>query len=134
MAVIATDVAVELGRPTPLPQSESDRYSSWIDRAERMIRRRATSLGVAWGDVDPDTLDDVVLLAVTRHARNPDGVESYDVSVDDAREMRRFRAGSGELTITDQWWGWLFPGSVSGAFSVRPYGEPDGVSDLVGWS
>lgn len=134
MAVIATDVAVELGRPTPLPQSESDRYSSWIDRAERMIRRRATSLGVAWGDVDPDTLDDVVLLAVTRHARNPDGIESYDVSVDDAREMRRYRSGSGELTITDQWWGWLFPGSVSGAFSVRPYGEPDGVSDLAGWS
>lgn len=127
MAVTANDVAVELGRPTPLSQVESDQLSSWIDRVERMIQRRATRLGVEWSEIDLDVLDDVVLLAVAQHARNPDGVEYYDVSVDDAREMRRYRSGAGELTITDLWWSWLFPGSASGAFSVRPYSAPDPV-------
>lgn len=124
--VTPADVAVELGLPTPLDAQQSGQFEGWIARVERMIRRRANQVGVPWDDVDLETLDDVVLLAVTQHARNPDGVESYDVSVDDGREMRRFRAGSGELTITDLWWSWLFPDvPASGAFSVRPYGEPD---------
>ena len=134
--VTPADVAVELGLPTPLDAQQSGQFEGWIARVERMIRRRANQVGVPWDDVDLETLDDVVLLAVTQHARNPDGVESYDVSVDDGREMRRFRAGSGELTITDLWWSWLFPDvPASGAFSVRPYGASDVcVPGLVDWS
>lgn len=122
--VTPNDVALELGRPIPLDPQQSDQFASWIDRTERMIRRRADRLGVAWEDVDPQTLDDVILLVVAKHAQNPEAVESYDISVDDGREMRRYRS-SGELTITDEWWGWLFPDMTSGAFSTRPYGAPD---------
>ena len=125
MAVIPEDVATELGRPTPLDTQTHNQFAGWIDRTERMIRRRADRLGVAWDDIDPQTLDDVVLLVVAKHAQNPEAVESYDISVDDGREMRRYRSGAGELVITDEWWNWLFPDMTSGAFSTRPYGAPD---------
>lgn len=127
MHVTPFDVAVELGRPTPLDETLSDQWQSWIDRAVRLIERRAARLGVALADLDADVIDDVVLLAVAEHARNPEGVDTYDISVDDGRESRRYRHSSGRITITDEWWSWLFPGSGSGAFSVRPYGEPDPV-------
>lgn len=122
-AVMPNDVAVELGQ-LPLDEATEVRYKSWIDRAERMIRRQADRLGVAWEDVDLDTVHDVVLLAVAQHARNPEAMESVDISVDDGREMRRYRS-SGEIAISDLWWSWLFPDSASGAFSVRPHFEPD---------
>lgn len=124
MAVTPADVAVELGRPTPLDATTEAQWQSWIDRAGRRIVRRAVKLEVDPDSLDPETVDEVVLLAVVAHARNPEGVESYDLSIDDAREMRRFRSGSGEITITDEWWGWLFP-SAAEAFSTRTAGEPD---------
>lgn len=123
MNVTPNDVAVELGT-SPIDEATEHRYFSWIARAERMIRRQADRLGVAWEDVDQDTVDDVILLAVAQHARNPEALESYDVSVDDGREMRRYRS-SGQIDISDLWWSWLFPDGASGAFSVRPYFEPD---------
>ena len=64
-------------------------------------------------------------LAVAEHARNPEGVDSYDVSIDDGRESRRYRHSTGRITITDEWWGWLFPSVESGAFSTQTYGAPD---------
>lgn len=124
MAVTPADVAVELGRPTPLDSTTESQWQSWIDRAGRLITRRANKLGVDPVTLDAETVDDVVLLAVVAHARNPEGVESYDLSIDDAREMRRFRSASGEVAITDEWWGWLFP-AASEAFSTRTAGEPD---------
>ena len=126
MPVTPFDVATELGRPTPLDETTESQWQSWIDRATRLIDRRATSLGVEFSTLDGETVDDVVLLAVAEHARNPEGVDSYDVAVDDGRETRRYRHSSGRITITDEWWGWLFPGLSSGAFSVVPYGEPAG--------
>ena len=124
MPVTPSDVAVELGRTAPLDTATRDQWQNWIDRAGRLITRRATKLGVDPAELDPETVDDVVLLAVVAHARNPEGVESYDLSIDDAREMRRFTRASGEVTITDEWWGWLFP-AASEAFSTRTAGEPD---------
>lgn len=127
MTVTPDDIAVELGRPTPVDASTAAQWQSWIDRAVRQIDRRATYLGVDVLTLDAQTVDDVVLLAVSQHARNPEGVDTYDVSVDDGRESRRYRHSKGELMITDLWWGWLFPSFTSGAFSTQTYGEPDGV-------
>ena len=125
MAVTAHEVAIELGRPTPLDDATESQWQSWIDLAVRLITRRAASLGVDFGTLDYETVDDVVLLAVVEHARNPDGVDSYDIAVDDGRETRRYRHSSGRITIRDEWWGWLFPTSVQGAFTTLTYGEPD---------
>lgn len=125
MAVIPSDVAVELGRPTPLDSATELQWHSWISRAERLIERRAERLGVDFSTLDADLVDDVVLLAVAEHARNPEGVDTYDISVDDGRESRRYRHSTGRITITDEWWGWLFPSSVQGAFTTLTYGEPD---------
>lgn len=37
MAVTPTDVATELGRPTPLDATTAEQWQSWIDRAVRLI-------------------------------------------------------------------------------------------------
>ena len=126
MAVTPSAVAVELGRPTPLDAATETQWQAWIDRAGRMIERRAAALGVDPLTLDEGTVDDVVLLAVAEHARNPEGVDTYDISVDDGRESRRYRHSSGQISITDQWWSWLFPSSALGVFTTQTYGEPDG--------
>ena len=126
MAVTPNDVATELGRPTPLDATTVAQWQSWIDRAVRLIERRAAALSVDYLTLDEQTVDDVVLLAVVEYARNPEGVDTYDISVDDGRESRRYRHSTGRITITDEWWGWLFPGIGSGAFSTQTYGAPDG--------
>lgn len=131
--VTPEDVAVELGM-SELDQATSDRLVSWIARAERMIRRRAGSLGVEWTAVDPDAVNDVILMAVAQYARNPEGAEYYDVSVDDAREMRRFQSPQTALTILDEWWALLFPSVTSGAFSTQMFGQPDRVCAGLDWS
>ena len=125
MAVTPSDVAVELGRTAPLDAGTQAQWQTWIDRAERLIHRRAESLSVDPATLDSQTVDDVVLLAVAEHARNPEGVDTYDISVDDGRESRRYRHSTGRITITDEWWGWLFPGAGSGAFSTQTFGAPD---------
>ena len=125
MAVTPADVAVELGRPTPLDASTEAQWQNWIDRATRMIERRAVALGIDPLTLDVQTVDDVVLLAVAEHARNPEGVDTYDISVDDGRESRRYRHSAGQVTITDLWWSWLFPSSALGVFTTQTYGEPD---------
>lgn len=125
MAVTPADVAVELGRPTPLEAATETQWQAWIDRAGRMIERRAVALGVDYSTLDTETVDDVVLLAVAEHARNPEGVDTYDISVDDGRESRRYRHSAGQVTITDLWWSWLFPSSALGVFTTQTYGEAD---------
>lgn len=134
MAVIPDDVATELGRPTPLDLATTEQFASWIERAVRLIQMRAARMQVEFTSLDQDVVDDVVVQAVAAHARNPEGVEYYDVSVDDAREMRRWSGGSaGRIFITDEWWSWLFPDADSGAFSVRPSFEPDHIPGPVPW-
>lgn len=113
------DVAVELGRPLPLDSATTDRWSRWIDRARRQIGREFRDEG-GIDSLDPDTVDDVVLLAVSRHAGNPDGVESEDLAVDDARRSRRYSHAEGAITITDEWWSWLRPSRKRpGAFTIK---------------
>ena len=133
MAVTPADVAVELGRTAPLDPATQAQWQSWIDRAERLIHRRAESLSVDPVDLDAQTVDDVVLLAVAEHARNPEGVDTYDISVDDGREFRRFKHAEGRITIADEWWEWLFPGTGSGAFSTLTYGVSDREASSALW-
>lgn len=129
MPVLPSDVGVEIGQ-APDAATEAQ-WATWIARTERQIVRRAERLGIDPLTLDVETVDDVVLLAVAAHARNPEGVDTLDVSVDDGRVSRRYRTGSGEVAITDQWWSWLFPSVQSGAFSVRPGFESDRLEDVL---
>lgn len=129
MTVTPDDIAAELGDPTPVADPTETQWQGWIDRTVRQIERRARRMGVDPEDLDEETVDDVVLLAVARHARNPEGAVSLDTSVDDGREMVKLRHSDGEVTITDLWWSWLFPDAASGAWSTRTAGEPDECAD-----
>jgi hypothetical protein len=123
------DVATETG--IHLTGDLEARWALWIDRTVRQIQRRAERLGVDFDDLSEQTVDDVVLLAVAAHARNPEGVDTVDVSADDGRVSRRYAKSAGEVSITDLWWSWLFPSVESGAFSVRPGFEPDEWSEVA---
>ncbi len=123
MATTVYEVAVELGRPTPAQDSvQWSQWSQWIARTYRDIERR---FGVAYSTLDPGVVDDVVLLAVAEHARNPDGVDSYTVSVDDGSDTKRYTHSSGRIVIRDEWWAMLSPAAASGVGSTQTYGMSD---------
>lgn len=118
------EIAVELGRPTPTTTVEYAQWSLWITDAEMLIVNRLGDLNA----LDSDTVAYVVRKAVAAHVKRPDDATQVDISVDDGRVSRRYASGKGEVTITDAWWRLLDPDlGDSGAFSVRPYGQPDTV-------
>lgn len=110
MAVTPSDIATELGRPTPASDDPQYRqWEQWIDRAQRAIARRADRLNVSFGSLDPQTVDDVVIYAVVRrHSRPVDGAESTtdQVAVDDGsvNQTRRYGQAQGDIHFLDQWW------------------------------
>lgn len=111
------DVRVELGRPT-LDPVEVEQITSWIGRAENLIRARLGDLAL----LDQPLLVDVVVQAVARKARNPDGKVSEDI--DDYRYRLNTDAARGDLFITADEWALLSPDSGSSAFTIRPAFTP----------
>lgn len=108
--VTPEDIADELGRPTPSPDTQQWRqWSSWIDRALRAIVRRAEKVGVSYETLDPEAVSDVIIQAVARRATRPvDGAESTtdQVAVDDGsvNQTRRYGTGLGDIHFLDAWW------------------------------
>ena len=127
-------VASELGRlPDSITETEQAQWSQWLERVERAIAARFARAGlvldeqVAQGAPSAATVADVEVIAVARKVVNPSGDTSTTVTVDDASVTRR-REGVGTasgLDLTDAEWALLLPASSSGAFSVRPFYEPD---------
>ena len=129
-------VAAELGRSTPGSGSpEGLQWQQWLDRVERAISARFVASGlvlfeqVSLGQPDGETVADVEVAAVARKARNPEGLTSTTVSIDDGSITRRRdgvpNAGDDPLALTAAEWALLLPASAVGAFTVRPYFEPD---------
>ena len=127
------DVAVELRGSTTVSTEEQAQWQQWLDRVERDIsrafRRRGLYLNdqIAKGDPDADTVKDIEVAAVARKVENPSGDTSTTVSIDDGSVTRR-KEGAGTvagLDLTNDEWAKLFPAMTSGAFSIRPYHEPD---------
>lgn len=122
MAVTVEDIAVELGRPTPVDVTTAGQWSKWIDRAVRLIAERAASLGVDVSSLDPDAVDDVVTQAVALRALAPaDGAEQVteQASVDDTQvqKSRRYgRTASGPIFL-DEWWARLGLSAATGAWT-----------------
>ena len=122
MYAIASDVATNLGRP--LTQAEEAQAAQWIGWAESTIQRRLGNLA----QLDPDTLNMVIVEAVSRRLRMPEPVSQVSVSVDDANINKTYQKATGLIDILPEWWaalGWV----ESGAFSVTPYGAPDASPD-----
>ena len=118
MYAIASDVATNLGRS--LTQAEEAQAAQWIGWAESTIQRRLGDLA----QLDPDTLNMVIVEAVSRRLRMPEPVTQVSVSVDDANVNKTYSKATGLIDILPEWWaalGWV----ESGAFSVTPYGAPD---------
>lgn len=127
-------VAAELGRlPESVTDAESAQWGQWLERVERAISARFKRAGlvlseqVALGEPDGATVADVEVAAVARKVDNPGGETSTTVTVDDGSVTRRkegLSTASG-LDLTDAEWALLLPASQSGAFSIRPFYEPD---------
>ena len=118
MYATASDVATNLGRS--LTDAEAAQAAQWIGWAESTIQRRLGDLGA----LDPDTLNMVIVEAVSRRLRMPEPVTQVSVSVDDANVNKTYQKATGLIDILPEWWaalGWV----ESGAFSVTPYGAPD---------
>ena len=117
-----SEVATNIGRP--LTDAESAQVAQWIGWAESTIQRRLGDLA----QLDPDTLNMVIVEAVSRRLRMPEPVSQVSVSVDDGNVNKTYQKATGLIDILPEWWaalGWV----ESGAFSVTPYGAPDASPD-----
>jgi hypothetical protein len=114
MTAIA-DVETSIGRS--LTEPEQSQVNQWIGDAELQIRLRLGDLDL----LDQDALDFVTREAVVARLRNPDGMSSE--TIDDY--TYRLPSETRRVTIIDDWWRMLDPNTGSGAFSARPYFEPD---------
>lgn len=96
----------------------------WIDRAERMLRKRFTNLQDRIGDGEPDLLDtvkDTVSAMVQRVFRNPEGIRQTSVTTGPFSEQRTYGGNQpGALYISDEEAGALTGRVTSGAFEVDP--------------
>jgi myo-inositol catabolism protein IolC len=115
VAVTITDIETALGRT--LTATEQAQATQWIADALMLIEARLGDPAL----LDQTALDYVVREAVVSRFRNPEGYQSE--SIDDytyrhPNETRR-------VTILPEWWELLAPLNQSGAFSTRPYFEPD---------
>lgn len=124
MAVITyEDVSVAIGRPIS-DTDEQQQVGQWIDDVEMLI-------GARLGDVS--LLDQGLLAYVVRETviermryRSEDGNDSDNT--DNGREHYF-------LQVLDPWWALLSPSKTgSGAFSVRPFFEPDDVDPMESWA
>lgn len=96
-------------------------WQRWIDRAYRDIQRHYSE--DVYATFKSDDVDDVVVRAVTAHARawRETQEDRYSVAVDDGREERTYSRDPGIFTMPEWAWDELDPDSTSGAFSVDPY-------------
>lgn len=115
MTVAIVDIETALGRT--LNSTETSQANQWIDDARMLIGARLGDLTL----LGQPALDYVVREAVVARFRNPEGFQSE--SIDDYT----YRHGSEtrRVTILPEWWNLLDPDAGSGAFSARPYFEPD---------
>jgi hypothetical protein len=119
----STDIGVALCRT--LTAAETAQADQWIEDALLLIRVR---LGDS-ATLDQDVLDYVVREAVAARFRNPEGYQSE--TIDDY--TYRLPAETRRITILPEWWEMLSPATETGAYSIRPYFEPD-VLDLTSWT
>jgi len=125
VVITYADVAVALGRPIT-GSDEVAQVEWWISSALVQVKSRLGDPAL----LDQDVLRFVVVEAVAAKAQNPEGAASE--TVDDY--TYRLPNESRRVTILDEWWKMLDQNTGSGAFSARPYFEPDTVDPTLGWA
>lgn len=133
-----SDVAAELGRPTPTDPPIVAQWQRWLSRVENMIRARIPDLDalVTAGTPSEALVVDVEAAVVARKVLNPEGLRQVTRAIDDGSVTKTVdqTRSSGELGLTEDDWGLLLPTADSGAFSTRPGFEPDTGPLLGVWS
>lgn len=124
-----SDVAAELGRPTPTDAPTLAQWERWLSRVENMIRARIPDLDalVTAGTPSEAIVVDVEAAVVARKVLNPEGLRQVTRAIDDGSVTKTVdqTRSSGELMLTDDEWGFLLPTAEAEAFSTRPGFEPD---------
>lgn len=118
-----TDVQIRLGRPIT-SAAEIAQVTAWLTDVEALIKVRIPDLDqrVALGQIDEAIVALVEAQAVVRKVKNPDGKQNE--RIDDYSYGLNTDAARGDLFLTDEEWALLLPVSATGAFTIRPFGEP----------
>jgi hypothetical protein len=132
------DVEVRFGRT--LSASESAQAEAWIEDLESEIFERIPTLDalMAAGRPTVSTLRRVVCAAVIRKLQNPEGLRTTTVAIDDYSTTKTVDSANsaGALSLTDEEWNLLLPGTSGDSFTIRPAGLSDRVGDWYttdGW-
>lgn len=98
----------------------------WASYVYADIAAAAIAAGTDMGALDGIAVQRFVVAAISRRLANPDGAESLDVQVDDARVLKRFNTSDGGFGYLPEWWAWIGLPSPEqgGAFSVTPGWQP----------
>lgn len=124
MYATVDDVQVRYGRA--LTPAESGQVEAWIGDVESEILERIPDLDalVSVGRPSFGTVRRVVCAAVERKLRNPGGLRTKTVAIDDysTTETTDTTNSAGYLELTDDEWAKLLPSSASGssAFTIVP--------------
>lgn len=118
-----TDVQVRLGRPIT-SSAEIAQVTAWLTDVEALIKVRIPDLDqrVVTGQIDESIVSLVEAQVVVRKVKNPDGKQNE--RIDDYSYGLNTDAARGDLFLTDEEWALLLPVSATGAFTIRPFGEP----------
>lgn len=119
MYATADDVAANWGQP--LTETQRVQVEKWIQWTEGILSARLGDLALR----DADTVNMVIVEAVTRRLHMPEPVTQVSVSVDDANVAKTYPRSTGLIEILPEWWtalGWI---GGAGAFSIRPAFLPD---------
>lgn len=114
MYATPNEVAMNIGRP--LSTAESLQVAQWITWAESTIQRRLGDLGA----LDPDTLNMVIVEAVTRRLRMPEPVSQVSTSVDDGNVNKTYQKATGLIDILPEWWAALGWADAPSMVTFRP--------------
>ena len=134
-----SDVEVRYGRT--LTPSEAAQVTAWIDDLESEIGERIPNLAalVLSGSPSAGTLRSVIYGAIERKLNNPKNLKSSTVAIDDysRTEQPWIATPAGTVSLTDEEWARILPGSSGDSFTISPYGLSDRVGSWYttdGWS
>ena len=121
-----TDVEVRYGRTLSAP--ESAQVTAWIEDLESEIHERIPNLLdlIVAGRPTDATLRRVICAAVIRKLQNPEGLRTTTVAIDDYSTTKTVDSSNsaGFLSLTDDEWSLLLPGSSGDAFTITPFWAP----------
>jgi hypothetical protein len=121
-----TDVEVRYGRTLSAP--ESAQVTAWIEDLESEIGERIPNLLdlIVAGRPTDATLRRVICAAVIRKLQNPEGLRTTTVAIDDYSTTKTVDSSNsaGFLSLTDDEWSLLLPGSSGDAFTITPWYAP----------